>query len=218
MASTRGGRLRAARQRRGFKSAREAAKALGISISTYGAHERAEAAGGRGYNPNQARFYARRFGVSPEWLLTGRGQGPQDEFAGTPTSPAREELPKIPVIGYVGNGGEVHGYAVAKGELDQVEQPRSMPSTAVAVEIRGDVLGAHFNRWLVFFDSVHRPVQPGFLGELCAVGLPDGRTMIKQLRRGPSEGLYNLAAPGASITATKVEWAARIDTMAWRPR
>jgi hypothetical protein len=60
MTTTRGERLRTAREKR-FKSARSAAKALGIAISTYGAHERAEAPGGRDYGPNEAQRYGRFF-------------------------------------------------------------------------------------------------------------------------------------------------------------
>src|SRR5919108_5510200 len=140
MTSTRGERLRAARARRGFKSARLAAKAMGIAISTYGAHERAEAAGGRDYGPDEAKFYARRFGVSPEWLLTGRGQGQRDEFPGIPMVPEEETTPKVPVVGYVGAGAEAHFYAVAQGGLDLVDQPAGASDTTVAVEIRGDSL------------------------------------------------------------------------------
>ena len=71
MATTRGDRLRMAREKR-FKSARLAAKAIGVAVSTYGAHERAQSPGGRDYGPEDAKKYARRFGVTPEWLLTGR--------------------------------------------------------------------------------------------------------------------------------------------------
>src|SRR5262249_61034508 len=71
MATTRGERLRIAREKH-FKSARLAAKAMGIPVSTYGAHERAESAGGRDYGPDEAKKYGRRFRVTPEWLLTGR--------------------------------------------------------------------------------------------------------------------------------------------------
>ena len=71
MATTRGERLRIAREKR-FKSARLAGKAMNVPVSTYGAHERAQSPGGRDYGPEDAKKYARRFGVTPEWLLTGR--------------------------------------------------------------------------------------------------------------------------------------------------
>ena len=92
MATTRGDRLRIARERR-FRSARQAAKAIGMAPSTYGAHERAEDPGGRDYGPNEAKRYARRFGVSTEWLLIGKGKGPDE--AG-PEEPEPETPPAQP--------------------------------------------------------------------------------------------------------------------------
>jgi hypothetical protein len=218
MAGTRGERLRAARARRGFKSARLAAKALGLAISTYGAHERAESAGGRDYGPDEAKFYARRFGVSPEWLLTGRGQGERDEFPGIPpVLEEEEEASKVPVVGYVGAGAETHLYAVAQDGLDQVERPCDASDTTVAVEIRGESLGPLFNRWLVFYDSVRRPPTRDLVGELCVVGLADGRILLKQLQRGSSEGLYNLLSSAEPpILDAKLEWAARVTTISRR--
>ena len=219
MAETRGQRLQAARARRGFKSARIAAKALGIAVSTYGAHERAEAPGGRDFGPDEAKRYGRRFGVSAEWLLTGREQGPGDAFPGHPRSEDEDDTPSVPVVGYVGAGSEAHFYAVAQGDLDEVEQPPGAPDTTVAVEIRGDSLGTFFNRWLVFYDSVHRPASPDLVGELCVVGLPDGRVLIKQLQRSRSEGLYNLLSPNQPpIVDVRVEWAAKVTSMSRRDK
>src|SRR5262247_4191598 len=115
MATTRGERLRMAREKR-FKSARLAGKALGIPVSTYGAHERAQSPGGRDYGPEDAKKYARRFGVTPEWLLTGREPFP----TGADESPA---APKVPVVGYVGAGSAAHLYDVAQPDLDEVGGP-----------------------------------------------------------------------------------------------
>jgi hypothetical protein len=215
MVGTRGERLRAARVRRGFKSARLAAKALGIAISTYGAHERAESQGGRDYGPDAAKFYARRFGVSPEWLLTGRGQGARDEFTGIPPVMEEEEASKVPVVGYVGAGAEAHLYVVGQDGLDLVERPYGASDTTVAVEIRGESLGPMFNRWLVFYDNVHRPPSVELAGDLCIVGLADGRILLKQLQRGRSQGLYNLLSPDEQppIVDAKLEWAAPVSTL-----
>src|SRR5258708_38505525 len=71
MATTRGERLRMAREKH-FKSARLAGKAMGMAVSTHGAHEPAEAPGGRHYRPNGAQKDARPFGGTPGFLLTGR--------------------------------------------------------------------------------------------------------------------------------------------------
>jgi len=62
MATSRGQRLRIAREKH-FKSGRLAAKAMGIPVGTYGAHERAESPGGRDYGPDEAKKYGRRFRV-----------------------------------------------------------------------------------------------------------------------------------------------------------
>src|SRR5947209_931520 len=106
MPTTRGDRLREARQMR-FKSARVAAKALGVPVSTYGAHERAEQPGGRDYGPDEAKKYGRRFGVTPEWLLTGRAPGPKEGMFPA-EQPDLAEFPRVRVAGYVGAGGETH--------------------------------------------------------------------------------------------------------------
>jgi hypothetical protein len=212
MTTTRGERLRTAREKR-FKSARSAGKALGIAISTYGAHERAEAPGGRDYGPNEAQRYGRFFGVTPEWLLTGRKPFPSDE----PEEPMPG--PKVRVVGYVGAGSEAHIYAVAQGDLDEVDPPRGSTEDTVAVEIRGESLGAFFNRWLVFYDDVRRPVTPDLIGELCVVGLEDGRVLIKQVQRSRTEGLFNLiSAVDKPILDVAVEWAAKVNSIARRGR
>jgi len=203
--------LRIAREKR-FKSARAAGKAMGIAVSTYGAHERAEAPGGRDYGPNEALRYGRFFGVTPEWLLTGRKPFPSDE-------PEQPPARKVRVVGYVGAGAEAHLYAVAQGDLDEVDPPPGLTEDTVAVEIRGDSLGAFFNRWLVFYDDVRRPVTPDLIGELCIVGLEDGRILIKQIQRSKTEGLFNLiSSTEKPITDVAIEWAARVNSIGRRSR
>jgi hypothetical protein len=211
MAATRGDRLRIAREKK-FKSARAAGKAMGIPVSTYGAHERAESPGGRDYGPDEAKRYARRFGVTAEWLLTGREPFPTGDSGELPQ-------PKAPVVGYVGAGAETHLYEVAQGDLDEVDPPRGSNEATVAVEIRGDSLGAFLNRWLVFYDDVRRPVTPDLIGELCVVGLADGRVLVKQIQRGRAEGLFNLiSATEKPILDAAIEWAAKVNSIVRRDR
>ena len=200
----RGQRLRMAREKH-FKSARLAAKAMGIPVSTYGAHERAEQAGGRDYGPDEATMYARRFGVTPEWLLTGREPFPAGE------DPPK---PKVNVIGYVGAGAEAHIYDVPPGDLDEVDAPPGSNEATVAVEIRGNSLGPFFNRWLVFYDDIRRPVTPDLIGQLCVVGLEDGRVLIKQVQRGKADRLYELLSQTEPpIRDVAVDWAAKVRSM-----
>ena len=203
--------MRIAREKR-FKSARAAGKAMGIAVSTYGAHERAEAPGGRDYGPNEALRYGRFFGVTPEWIMTGRKPFPSDE-------PEHPPARKVRVVGFAGAGAEAHLYAVAQGDLDEVDPPPGLTEDTVAVEIRGDSLGAFFNRWLVFYDDVRRPVTPDLIGELCIVGLEDGRILIKQIQRSKTEGLFNLiSSTEKPIADVAIEWAARVNSIGRRSR
>jgi phage repressor protein C with HTH and peptisase S24 domain len=204
MATTRGERLRIAREKR-FKSARLAAKAIGVAVSTYGAHERAQAPGGRDYGPEDAKRYARRFGVTPEWLLTGR-----EPFSAGEEPPP----PKVPVVGYVGAGSTVHFYDVAQPDLDEVFGPPGAAEKMSAVEVRGDNLGPYFNRWHVFYDDARSPMTPDLIGQLCVAGLSDGRVLVKQVQRGSNEGLYNLvSATEKPIADVRIEWAAKVNSV-----
>ena len=210
MATTRGERLRIAREKH-FKSARLAAKAMGIPVSTYGAHERAESSGGRDYGPDEAKKYGRRFRVTPEWLLTGRE-------AFRPGEVEEQATPKVPVVGYVGAAAEVRLYEVAQRDLDQVDCPGSTEAT-VAVEIRSDSLGPFFNRWLLFYDDVHRPPTHDHIGELCVVGLGGRRILVRQVQLGSAEGRFNLlSATDKPILDVAIEWAATVDSVSRRSR
>lgn len=62
-------RLKAARQKSGYETAKGAAEAMGAVVSTYIQHE----SGVRGYPAKTAARYAKFFRVGPEWLLYGRG-------------------------------------------------------------------------------------------------------------------------------------------------
>lgn len=64
-----GERLKRAREDAGYADAVTAAAALGANKFTYGQHEN----GTRGFKRDTAAAYARRFKVSLEWLLTGKG-------------------------------------------------------------------------------------------------------------------------------------------------
>jgi phage repressor protein C with HTH and peptisase S24 domain len=66
---TMGDRLREAREEAGFKSAAKAAEALGVSASSYRAHEN----GQNDYDPEAADQYARKFNTTAGYLLTGNG-------------------------------------------------------------------------------------------------------------------------------------------------
>lgn len=76
-------RLIAARHAAGYETAADAARSLGVSYPTYAGHEN----GSSGFRHKTAVIYARRFGVSLEWLLTGNGP-----MKGAKQDPRLEEL------------------------------------------------------------------------------------------------------------------------------
>jgi SOS-response transcriptional repressor LexA len=64
-------RLKQAREKSGYHSAKAAAEAMGVPVATYLQHEN----GTRGYPASRADRYARFFRVKPEWLLYGKSEG-----------------------------------------------------------------------------------------------------------------------------------------------
>jgi hypothetical protein len=225
MISTRGKRLRAARRTR-FRSARAAALALGIPISTYGAHERAQLSGGRDFGPEEAKRYAQRFGVTPEWLLTGLRHAhidtPFDLEQVEETAPPRTRLktrvriPVIaPVVGYVGAGVEAHFYDLSQGPIDIVERPRLVADPTNILEIRDHGLGPQFERWLVFFEEMRHPVTTDLLGYFCVVAMPDGQMVVRQLEKSQTGDGYDLLSEfGTNFRDVVISWAAKVTAMA----
>ena len=128
----------------------------------------------------------------------------------------REDV-TVPVVGYVAAGAEAHLYQEGDGGLDQVEAPPGARPSTVAVEIRGESLGMLFDGWLAFYDETRTPVTADLIGQLCVVGLPDGRVLIKRLLPTPDPDRFHLLANGeGSLLDQQVSWAARVLTM--RPK
>jgi transcriptional regulator with XRE-family HTH domain len=123
----------------------------------------------------------------------------------------------VPLVGYVGAGAAAHYYASADEGLGEVEAPEDATPQTVAVEIRGESLGALFESWLVYYDDVRSPVTPDLYNRLCVVGLPDGRVLVKRIRKARTEGLFHLDSnTEATMNDQEILWAARVKTM--RPR
>lgn len=83
-------RLKTARKKSGYSSAKAAAEAMGVPVATYIQHEN----GSRGVPASRAERYAKFFRVAPEWLLYGKE-----------TSVTEIELgPRLYVVGEVAAG------------------------------------------------------------------------------------------------------------------
>lgn len=86
-------RLRIARLRAGYGTAKDAAEALGFPVSTYLGHEN----GSRGISAKRAVVYARKYKVREQWLLYGVGQGPGDA-KGEETAEIVDIVERLPSI------------------------------------------------------------------------------------------------------------------------
>jgi hypothetical protein len=137
------------------------------------------------------------------WLLDG--DGPEEWEA---------VIHRVPLVGYVGAGAEAHFYGSADEGLGEVDAPEGATENTRAAEIRGESLGPLFERWLIFYDDVRTPVTPDLIGQLCIVGLPGDKVLVKKLQSSRTEGLYHLLSNNeAPMLDQEVLWAARVRQM-----
>jgi phage repressor protein C with HTH and peptisase S24 domain len=159
----------------------------------------------RGVSTRTIQSLAPVLQTTASWLLEGSG----------PEEASPQARGAVPLVGYVGAGATAN--FLPAGDLGEVEAALGSSQMTVAVEIRGDSLGPLFDRWLVFYDDVRRPVTNDLIGHLCIVGIEDGRVLIKKLKRSKSRGLFHLLSQTEDpILDVKVDWAAKVKEM--RPR
>lgn len=193
-------RLQKAREYAGFQTAAEAAEALGMKYPTYAGHEN----GSSGFRANKGEVYARRFKVSFEWLMSGRG----------------EMIPgganTVPLKGKVGAGQQVE--AVDNGDLDEAPAPPDATPSTVAVQISGDSMFPTYEEGSLIYYSRHLPPSE-MVNRRAVVQLADGRIFLKVIRPGSTPDFWTLQSINAQypdIEDVVIEWAAPIDWI--RPR
>lgn len=172
-----------------------------------------------GISTETVRKLAKPLASPVRWLLTG--EGPED-IADAPEDFHLESEhvledaappPSVPLIGYVSAGAQAVLIHLPAGELDRVPAPPHYNDNTRALEVRGDSLGALFDRWLVFYDDVRSPITPDLINKLCIVGLADGRILIKKVRRN-RDGAYDLLSNAEEpIKDVVIEWAALVKSM-----
>ena len=170
-------RLKQARLNAGFRHASEAARALGVPNPTYLAHEN----GTRDFDAESTERYARRYGVSPSWILFGQKSKPepqtnptlvpsQEEEALDRSSveagdPARSQpLDAIPVMGTAAGAivGKVEGMNI-DGPVDYVERPHALrfARDLYAIYVSGDSMSPMHSHGDLRFVHPHRATRPG---------------------------------------------------------
>jgi transcriptional regulator with XRE-family HTH domain len=117
----------------------------------------------------------------------------------------------VPVVGMVRAGSDAITYGDGDGGLGDVDAPEGTGPRTVAVEVRGDSLGAFFDGALLFYDEVRTPPDESLIGRICVCGLEDRRVVVKTLRHGQLPGCWTLFANvGPPMYDVRIEWAARV--------
>lgn len=155
----------------------------------------------QGVNMTTLDALASALKTTPQWLHDG--VGPEDPSAGERT---------IPVWGRAGAGGAVYNFHEAT-ELGRIPVPRDSGERTGAVEINGASLGRIFDGWYAVYDERRDPPTLDLVGQLCIVGLADGRVLIKQLAKGRGKRFTLESNYEAPIYDVVVEWAAPVKTM-----
>jgi phage repressor protein C with HTH and peptisase S24 domain len=125
----------------------------------------------------------------------------------------RSARPKVAIAGYIGAGAAVFpidDHAKGAG-MDDVEIPPS--EGVVAARVRGDSQLPVYrdNDVILYQRNGTSPAE--LIGVECAVQLaePDGRMLIKTIKRGPTPKTFTLTSHNASdIEGVKIEWAAPV--------
>lgn len=165
-------RLRQARTDAGFRFASDAANAIGVTASTYRAHEN----GQNDFGLDEAKRYARKFGVNPLWLLGEDSNGIviADIQTGTNVLPGPSQ-PNAIIQGKVeGEGTRIPVYGQAVGGVDgeflmngnilfEVMAPPviSHISKAYAVAVAGDSMSPRYEDGEICFVDPSRRVKKG---------------------------------------------------------
>lgn len=160
------------------------------------------------FNVSQSTVHRWLSGSEPEGSHRDAINDLYDDVLGVP-----EMVNSVPatvrLVGYVGAGAAAHFYSAA--ELGTVHAPIGATQDTVAMEIRGESLGALFDHWLVYYDEVRAPVTNDMIGRLCVVGLPDDRILVKQIKRSKTAGLFHLISnTEGPILDVEILWAARV--------
>jgi hypothetical protein len=185
-------RLKRARERGGFSDATTAARHFGWTVATYLAHEN----GSRGFGWALGRNYAGAFKVDDSWLMTGRGR------------PSASD--KVPIAGYVGNGGIVYSAEETRGAgpIAAVDLPQGDYDQFAIFKMRGPFyFPAYRDNELVFARKDAGPPL-AHLKHDCIVRTNDRRIFLRTIVTISDEGQFTLL--GFNETAPLeigLEWA-----------
>lgn len=191
-------RLRSAREKSGFKSARAAALRYGWTVSTYASHE-------NGQTPvpqKAAETYAPKFRTTAAWILTGEGSLTAKNIAR--------------VMGMIGAGGEItpeYEQVPADG-LSEIEAPFPLPDDAIAFQVEGTSMWPRYDDGDVVICRNRDRDPVDLIGFEAAVRTAKGRRYLKRVLSGKSRGVYDLESHNAEpIRGVKIVWASEVHSV-----
>lgn len=197
-----GNRLKWAREKAGYPSARQAALKLNLPPSTYSAHEN----GQNDFHTEDAELYGKAYKVRPAWLLTGEGSAD--------TSEQPKKGAGLPVMGKVGGGSVIlpEYDQVPPDGLYQVDLPYLLSEDLIAFEIEGPSMLPYYQPGdLVVVYKEQRRGTESFIGKEAAVRTEDGHRYLKTIVNGPRRGLYSLQSFNAMlIEGVEIAWVGEI--------
>lgn len=111
-------------------------------------------------------------------------------------------------------------YAPDNQDYGEAPMPPGGAKDTVAIEVVGGQLrGVAPDGSLLYHDAPQQPPKADMMGELCVVGLPDDRVLVKYLHRGRGPGLYDLESASApTLRDVPVLWAALVTAIIPRPQ
>lgn len=128
-------RLVEARKAAGFETKAAAARFLHVEYPTYAGHENPHSPGS--FQTDSAELYARKYKVSLDWLLTGRG-----DMRGQGVIPAEIEVAGLPIVGEIRAGHWLEtAFVDAPGEPEMLavaRDPRFPRARQYALRVIGD--------------------------------------------------------------------------------
>lgn len=120
-----------------------------------------------------------------------------------------DDVRKIPVAGYIGNGAMVH--LLPSGTHDMVIAPHDVPAGSFALQVR--IVNDPRDGWLNFVSGIQSDPF-NCIDKVCMIALKDGGLIHGVLKRGYKKDLYNLIifldGNQHVLENREVAWAARI--------
>ena len=200
--STIGERIKFMRTANGFKTASEAARAFGWTVSTYLGYENGDREPGK----EMARRIAQAYGFELNYLLLGEG-----------TIKRGNELFDTYIVGHVGSAFEIDaGLKVLPREgFCAVDTTIPTDDRYVAIEVTSESLWPRYEVGdLLMFNREGQDLSTIDDGFEAIVRLSNGRRFVKRIRRHGSPSSYSLESHNTPpMAGVDITWAARVDTI-----